>query len=150
MDPITSEPERGIKIHEKLVIPFRELVFSASRSSGPGGQNVNKVNSRITLRWNVMTSTTLLDADRQQILSRIQSKLTRGGELIISSDEHRDQRRNREECISRFRKLVRSALRRERPRIATKPSRAKIAKRLDEKKHQGQKKQARKRAESDE
>jgi ribosome-associated protein len=103
-------------------IPLSEFELSYVRSSGPGGQNVNKVNSKAVLRWNVRKSPSLPLGVRIRLLSRVESQLTKDGELVIASDRYRDQTRNREDCFQRIRDLVGAAAVRPKPRKETKPS----------------------------
>ena len=120
-------------INEKVNIPLSELVYTASRSSGPGGQHVNTADTRIQVRWNVKESTALNDAERARLLKKLASRLTEAGDLILAGDTHRSQRRNREEVTQRLAVLVREALIPPKPRKKTKPTRASREKRLDEK-----------------
>ena len=82
-------------------IPFSELELSYARSSGPGGQNVNKVNSKAVLRWSVLKSPSLREDLRQRLLKRLSSRLTVEGEIVLSSDRFRDQTRNRDDCLEK-------------------------------------------------
>ena len=123
----------ALVINDKVNIPLSELVFMASRSSGPGGQHVNTADTRIQVRWNVKESTALNDAERARLLKELASRLTEAGDLILASDTHRSQRRNREEVTQRLAVLVREALIPPKPRKKTNPTRASREKRLDEK-----------------
>ncbi len=120
-------------INETVNIPLSELVYTASRSSGPGGQHVNTADTRIQVRWNVKGSTGLSDTERERLLKKLASRLTEAGDLILASDAHRSQLRNREEVTRRLAALVREALILPKPRRKTKPTRASREKRLDEK-----------------
>ncbi len=120
-----------------------EFSFQASRSSGAGGQNVNKVNSRIELRFSVTDSAILSDDEKTILLIKLASKLTDDGILIITSQVSRSQLENKELCIEKFYKLVEKALTPSKPRRATKPTAASKRKRLDEKKGVSEKKQLR-------
>jgi ribosome-associated protein len=119
------------------------------RSGGPGGQNVNKVASKVQLRWRPATSAAFSDADREWVISRLASKLTTDGELIVSSGLTRDQGRNRLDAEGKLANLVRAALVRPKTRRATRPSAAAKARRLDEKKARGEKKRRRRVADAD-
>ncbi len=103
-------------------IPLAELEFSYARSSGPGGQNVNKVNSKALLRWNLLQSPSLTEEQRALLLVKLENKINQEGELLLSSDSFRDQIRNREDCIERFRGLVTAALVKPKKRKKTKQS----------------------------
>src|SRR5687767_9970367 len=83
-----------------------ELKFTYVRSSGPGGQNVNKVNSKAVLRWNVRASPGVPDAVRARFTSRFGSRLTQAGDLVLTSERYRDQRRNEEDCLEKLRAML--------------------------------------------
>lgn len=120
-----------------------EIEFQTSRSSGPGGQHVNKTETRVTLRFNVPSSVLLSAAQKALIMEKLSSHITMDGDILISSQETRSQLRNKEICIERFYALLTFAFRRKPKRIATKPSRLAKKKRLDGKKKHSQKKQRR-------
>ncbi len=124
-----------------------EIIFATSRSSGPGGQNVNKVESRVELRWNLAASTLLTDAQKALILEKIANRLTTDGDLLITAQDDRSQLRNKEIALTRFYELLRQSLHRPKPRKATKPSKSAVRKRLEGKKIQGEKKANRRRLE---
>ena len=113
---------RDLEVRAGLRIPGDELVESASRSSGPGGQNVNKTSTRVTVRWDVGESRCLTEAQRRRIFERLSSRITLGGELLVHAQAHRTRPRNRELARARLAELVRDALRVQRGRIATRPS----------------------------
>jgi len=120
-------------INDKVQVPLSELTFTASRSSGPGGQHVNTTDSRIQVRWNVLDSVALTETEKALVRKILASRLTEAGDLILVSDTHRSQRRNREEVTQRLASLVREALIPPKPRKKTRPTRASKEKRLDEK-----------------
>ncbi len=130
-------------IDDRLTIPAAELEITASRASGPGGQHVNKTDTRIQVRWNVVRSAVLDDRQRGLLRRNLAARLTEAGDLLLACDTHRSQRRNREEALQRLAALVREALVPPRPRRKTKPSRAAREKRLQEKKHRSQVKKGR-------
>jgi ribosome-associated protein len=138
-----------IVITDRIVIPDSELDVSFVRSSGPGGQNVNKVSSKVQLRWRPSASTAFSAADRAWVVARLASKLTTDGELIVSSGLTRDQGRNRTDAEAKLADLVRAALARPKKRRATKPSAAAKARRLEEKKARGEKKRRRRAVEDE-
>ncbi|HNC32056.1 MAG TPA: peptide chain release factor-like protein, partial [Cyclobacteriaceae bacterium] len=88
------------KLTTAILLP--ELLFSASRSSGPGGQNVNKVNSRITLRFNIRESTILTYDEKSILLTKLGSRLTEAGELIVHAQDKRSQLQNKEAVMAKF------------------------------------------------
>jgi ribosome-associated protein len=118
-----------------------ELFFSASRSSGPGGQNVNKVNSKVTLKWDVVHSL-LLDEDQQKlIVKKLASRLTKEGMLILNAQDKRSQLQNKEEVISKLNQLLVKAFTHKKTRKKTKPSKAAQQARIKDKKQRSEKKQ---------
>lgn len=126
-----------IEINETLSIPDDEIVLTASRSSGPGGQNVNKVNSRITLWFDIGKSAVLDESQKQKLLEALRTRVTGEGVLHVSSQKHRAQVANREAAIARFAELLKEALSEQKPRKATRASRAAKARRIEEKKQRG-------------
>lgn len=121
-----------------------ELQFVTSRSSGPGGQNVNKLETRVTLRFHVSGSQVLTEEERNHLLKKWAKKLTNEGYFLIHSEQHRSQLKNKEECIKRFRVVLEKAFTKPKKRKASKPSKAAIKKRIDDKKLLGRKKSLRK------
>jgi ribosome-associated protein len=99
-----------VYVTDSVEIPEGELEFATSRSSGPGGQNVNKVNTRVTLLWNVDTSLSLTVRQRALLRERLAGRISRGGILRVSSQRHRTQLANREAALGRFAELVAEAL----------------------------------------
>ena len=115
-----------------------ELEFTASRSSGPGGQHVNTADTRIQVRWNLEASAAFGPIQKERLRRALASRLTADGDLILASDAHRSQRRNREEVVQRLAALLREAVRPPKPRRATKPTRASRERRLQDKKRRSQ------------
>lgn len=108
-----------MRISDHLDIPDRELEFTTSRSSGPGGQNVNKVNTRVTLVWDLAGSPSVSDEQRSLIRERLASRVNREGVLQVSSQKHRTQLANREAAVGRFAALITEAISEELPRVPT-------------------------------
>ena len=122
-----------VEITPTLAVPEQELAFQASRSSGPGGQNVNKVSSKVTLAFDVAHAPSLDEAQRARILERLATRITKEGVLRVSSQRHRTQGANREAALERFVELLRFALSDDAPRVATRLPRAVKQRRLEDK-----------------
>lgn len=137
--------EKDVQINGSLSLPFSELVFTFSRSGGAGGQNVNKVNTKVTLRFDVAGSPSLNSHQKSRILERLSGRMTGDGVMVISSSEHRTQRANRDAAVERLSMLLRHALVERKKRKKTKPTRASKERRLTSKRKRAQVKQQRKR-----
>jgi len=133
----------SIEITETLSIPLCQLRFTASRSSGPGGQNVNKVNTRVTLWFDVVNSPSLSDRQKQLIRNHLPTRINKEGILRVVSQKHRTQASNRDEAIERFASLLRESLKEVMPRKKSTVPTAAMQRRLDEKKHRSRIKQGR-------
>lgn len=138
-----------LAITPTVAIPLTELSFAFARSGGPGGQNVNKVSSKVELRWTPATSSALSPDDRAWLLGKLGGQLTGDGELVIVSSRTRDQIVNREDATEKLVALVRAALHRPKPRRKTKPSRAARERRLGSKRHRAAVKSSRGKARDD-
>ena len=130
-------------VSERITIPAAELRVSFARSGGPGGQNVNKVETKVELRWTPAETAALNDADKAWLLERLQGRLTGDGEFLVTSSRTRDQTRNREDARQKLAEALRKALTRPKRRRTTKPSRGAIEKRLEQKKQTARKKESR-------
>ncbi len=130
----------SLTINRLLTIPDSELSFTFSRASGAGGQNVNKVNSRATLIWNVFSSKAVSSELKARFISLFSNRINQAGELLISSDRFREQSRNREDCILRLESMIQKALHKPKLRRKTKPSNASHERRITGKKIRSKKK----------
>jgi ribosome-associated protein len=117
-----------------------ELTFTSSRSSGPGGQNVNKVNSKVTLQWNVSQSSVATEEEKEVIQHKLASHITKEGVLQLTSQEARSQLQNKEAVVQKLEQLLTKAFTKKKARKPTKPSKAAKQKRILQKKLQGEKK----------
>ncbi len=124
---------RGLRVTQDLAIPPDELREAATRSSGPGGQHVNKVSTRVTLRWNVASSSRLTASQRRRLREKLGARLTTLGDLVVNSDRTRSRARNREYARDRIVEIVSAALARPRPRKPTRPTAASRVRRRAEK-----------------
>lgn len=132
----SAGPER--QIDSKLL--WSELEFSSSRSSGPGGQNVNKVNSKVLLKWDVRRSAILTAEEKDLILQKLHSRITASGVLVLSMQESRSQLRNKEDVIAKLDFLLKKAFEKRKVRKKSKPSKAHAKKRLESKRRHSEKK----------
>ncbi|MHC2991004.1 peptide chain release factor 1 [Pontibacter sp. HJ8] len=121
----------------------RELSFQASRSGGAGGQNVNKVATKVELRFRVAESELLTEEEKALIQEKLGSRITSEGYLQLVCQTERSQLQNKERCIERFYELLRQALTRQKKRKVTKPTRSSVRKRLESKQKQSEKKASR-------
>ncbi|MDG2291298.1 MAG: alternative ribosome rescue aminoacyl-tRNA hydrolase ArfB [Phycisphaerales bacterium] len=126
-----------LEISRSLHIHPSELRMQLSRSTGPGGQNVNKLETRVTLLFDVEGSSSLTDAQRQRIQTALRTRITKAGILRITSQRHRTQAANRQAATERFIALLREALAPIKTRRPTKPTRASKTRRLESKKQRG-------------
>ena len=132
-----------------LEIPLADLRFKFNRSSGPGGQNVNKLNTRAELQYNFAQSAVLSALQRQRIAEKLSARLNSKGLLIVNSERFRTQGRNREDCLDKLSALLAEAIKPPPKRRKTKPGRAARVRRLDGKKRHSEKKKSRRRPLSD-
>lgn len=120
-----------------------EFIYKANRSKGPGGQNVNKVNTRVEVRFNIPASAILTEADKQQLMQFYRSRISIAGDLQVVSQESRSQLYNKEDATRRMLDLLQKAFIPRRKRISTKPTRVSVLRRLEQKKRISEKKSRR-------
>jgi ribosome-associated protein len=140
---MTNSPT--IRVNAQIAIPRREIRFSFVRSSGPGGQNVNKVASKAVLRWPISTSPSVTDEVKARLLRRLGRRINDRGELVLASQRYRDQAKNIEDCLEKLRDLVSAAATLPKKRKKTRQPKGAREARLQQKRKAGEKKQGRRR-----
>jgi ribosome-associated protein len=138
-----------LRINERIAIPLDEFRWESSRSGGPGGQNVNKVSSKVQLRWNPSASPSLPAPVRDRLLQALANRLTRDGDLLVTSQMSRDQARNLADCLAKVRALVRAAALPPKVRRPTRPTQASRQRRVEAKARRAATKRLRRAPESD-
>ena len=133
-----------LTISSTITIPDEDLRFSFSRSGGPGGQNVNKVNSKATLHFSVRHSACLSPGMRERFAQKFGSRLTNDGDVVITSQESRDQPKNVDSCLEKLRQMILEVLHPPKKRRATKPTKGSKRRRVEAKKRRSQVKEGRK------
>jgi ribosome-associated protein len=144
MSSVSAEPPRSdqwLVISDELAIPMAELRFRFSRSSGPGGQHVNRSETRVELLFDVARSPSLNEAQRARLMHTLAGYIDGAGVLHVVSSATRSQAENRADAVARFQALLRAGLRRRKRRIPTRPSAAAREARLAAKHHRSQRKQ---------
>jgi ribosome-associated protein len=132
-----------LKVNPRIQIPFTEFDFTFSRSGGPGGQNVNKVSTKVTLRWDITRSKTIPDDVRRRFMAKYHRRINKEGELVMYSQRYRDQGRNVADVLEKLRGLILEVATAPRRRKPTKPSRGSNERRLSSKRQQSERKQSR-------
>lgn len=139
--PDVSVP--AIHVSEWIEIPLTELEVSFTRSSGPGGQHVNKTSTRVEITFDLAHSPSLRDDDRAYLMERLRSKLDTEGRLHIAAQEYRSQLRNRQAAVDRLEAMLQQAILRPKKRKKSRPSKSAVERRLDSKKRESAKKRER-------
>lgn len=139
-----------LKITDKIQIPLREFDFTFARSSGPGGQNVNKVNTKAFLTWHVEQTESLPWAVKDRFVKKFSRRISKEGKIIVVSQRFRDQGRNVADCITKLQELVRSVVAAPVKRRETKPSKGAIQRRINDKKATSERKSRRRPLRGDE
>jgi ribosome-associated protein len=130
-------------VNSRIQIPLAEFEISYARSSGPGGQNVNKVNSKATLRWPLARSASLPEDVRRRFLAHYHRRVTVDGDLVVTSQRYRDAGRNASDCLEKLRQMLLEVAEPPKRRKPTRPTRGSVRRRLDDKRRHSQKKGSR-------
>jgi len=130
-------------ISSRVKIPLREFEITFARSAGPGGQNVNKLNTKATLRWPVASSPSLPDDVRRRLMATYPRRITSAGDLLISSQRFRDAGRNVADCYEKLRAMLAAVAEPPKRRKPTRPTRASVRRRREQKQMQSRKKRLR-------
>ncbi len=146
---LSPDSRRTVYVNSRIQIPMSDLTFTFVRSSGPGGQNVNKVNTKAVMRWH-WNASPLPDSVRRRFKKQFGSRITSDGDVLISSQQYRSQHRNRDASIEILRALLLSVAEDPKRRRPTRPTRSSVRKRREEKSRNSTKKRLRKSPGSDE
>lgn len=138
-----------LDVTPRIRISCGEFEWGVARSSGPGGQNVNKVNSKVMLRWPLLTSEGLPTDVRDRFVAAYKRRMTTEGELVLSSERFRDQLKNVNDCLEKLRELLLAVAVAPKPRRVSKPSKASKRRRVEDKRQRTEVKQRRQRPPAD-
>jgi len=142
--PSPPQSRKSLVVSRRIRIPLDEFEWTFARSSGPGGQNVNKTSTKAQLRWKLDESPSLPDDVKQRFRTQCRRRMTKDGECLITSQRYRDQQKNVDDCLNKLRDLLKQAVTPPKKRKQTKPTRASKERRLRQKKQRGEKKKQRK------
>ncbi len=132
-----------LDVNDRISIPLRELEFEFSRSGGPGGQNVNKTNTRASLRWNVTATHSLPHSVKERFRKKYNRRISQKGDFVLHSQRFRDQGKNVADCLSRLREMILAVAVSPKKRVPTRPTRASKERRLGTKRRQAIQKELR-------
>lgn len=139
------DDSNSIQITRRLCIPLGEIDWEFATAGGPGGQHVNRANTKATLCFDVVNSDRLSERQRQIIMKALSGRISKEGVLRVTCGRHRSQSQNREECLERFQTLLHNAFQPEKKRRKTRPSRASKERRIENKKRRSRRKEHRQR-----
>ena len=111
-------------VNDRIKVPLSELTFSYARSSGPGGQHVNKVNTKVTMHWSVRDTESIPVDLRDRFCARYRRRINKEGQFVLRSQRFRDRGRNVEDCLEKLRQMILEVSKPTLPRKKTKPSRS--------------------------
>ena len=132
-----------LDVSPAIKIPLEELQFAYSKSSGPGGQNVNKLNTKAELRWDLRATKSLPADVRERFLAAYKNRITVDGALVLTSQRFRDAMSNTQDCLDKLKALILAVAKKPRPRKPTRPTKGSIKRRLEDKNARSQKKRGR-------
>ncbi len=127
----------SLKVRHDLAIAMHELEFMASRAGGPGGQHVNKTSTKISVRWNIISSASLSPIQKERLLTKLANKITQDGDLIVHNSASRSQQQNKLAALANLAQLVREALHVPKKRMKTRVPKGATEKRLESKARHG-------------